>query len=130
MISKFNFYDIYGYFLPGLVVLTLLWLPFGVIDRALPAGELFTALPAIPFAYIVGHILQDVARSAFPSTAKGGRYPSDIILDPEDSTLLFGIQRNIDSTDKKHVRHRRDGRTTCCKKAASGCLLLVSKLAN
>jgi hypothetical protein len=91
MISKFNFYDVYGYFLPGLVLLTLLWLPFGIIDRVWPGGELVTALIAIPFAYVVGHVLQTMAVPAFPSTGRDSqgnrRYPSDIILDPEDNTF-------------------------------------------
>src|ERR1700674_6015433 len=91
MISRFNFYDLYGYFLPGLVLLTLLWLPFGIIDRVWPSGELVTALIAIPFAYIAGHVLQTMALSAFPSKAKDShgkrRHPSDFILDLEDQTF-------------------------------------------
>jgi hypothetical protein len=101
MISKFNFYDVYGYFLPGLVLLTLLWLPFGIVTRTWPSGELATALIAVPFAYIAGHVLQTMAVPAFPSTAKDShgkhRYPSDLILDPEDNTFSLEFKEQLAS---------------------------------
>lgn len=81
MIAKFNFYDVYGYFLPGLLLLTLLWLPFGMAYGRWPSGELVTALLAIPLAYVAGHILQIFAIRVFPSTTKLKRFPSDVILD-------------------------------------------------
>jgi hypothetical protein len=87
LIAKFNFYDVYGYFLPGLVLLTLLWLPFGMAYGRWPSGELVTALMAIPLAYVAGHVLQIFAIRVFPSTTKLARFPSDVILD-ETNTIF------------------------------------------
>jgi hypothetical protein len=99
MISRFNFYDVYGYFLPGLVLLSLLWLPFGVIHHLWPTGELITALIAILFAYIAGHVTQTMAIPAFPSTAPDShghrRYPSDIILDEGDETFSPEFKKKL-----------------------------------
>ena len=44
MVEKFNFYDIYGYLLPGLVLIGLFWLPFGLILNLWPKAELSSAL--------------------------------------------------------------------------------------
>lgn len=74
MIAKFNFYDIYGYFLPGLVLLFLSGLPFGIVCDRWPSGELVTALIGIPLAYVAGHILQAFAVRVFPSTTDHGRF--------------------------------------------------------
>jgi hypothetical protein len=85
LIAKFNFYDIYGYFLPGLVLLFLSGLPFGIVCDRWPSGELVTALIGIPLAYVAGHILQAFAVRVFPSTTDRGRFPSDVILDWKDT---------------------------------------------
>lgn len=92
MIEKFNFYDVYGYFLPGVALLTLLWLPFG-LTRGWWPKELSSALLAIPFAYLAGHILQTLAVNALPSEVRDPRgsgrlrHPSDVLLDDEDPTF-------------------------------------------
>ena len=79
MINKFNFYDIYGYLLPGLVLLTLLWLPYGLITGQWPGGgQLVTTLLGIPLAYVAGHLLRSL--EVFSSTLKGSnRFPNDVL---------------------------------------------------
>lgn len=66
MIERFNFYDVYGYLIPGFVWLMLLALPFHLLIGfgALGAAELTAALV---LAYAVGHILSGLARDAFPT---------------------------------------------------------------
>jgi hypothetical protein len=91
MIQNFNFYDIYGYLLPGLVFLGLVWLPFGLLTEDKLPGEWTSAIVGIALAYIVGHVLQTFASSAIRSKIKdsGGvlRYPSEVLLDTENDTF-------------------------------------------
>ncbi len=94
MIKNFNFYDIYGYFLPGLVLLTLFWLPFLLIQPEWPKAELGSAITALALAYIAGHLLQTLAatvllsyRTTQMSFGKQRRFPSDILLDEDDRTF-------------------------------------------
>jgi hypothetical protein len=126
LIAKFNFYDVYGYFLPGLLLLSLIWLPFGIIYGRWPSGELFSALLAIPLAYIAGQILQTFAARVFPSTSSDGRFPSDVVLDETDATfssqfktsLASRIKEAFDldvggSESKENSRLRRDALFLC-----------------
>jgi hypothetical protein len=79
---KFNFYDIYGFALPGFLLLAVLWMPFGLIDGQWPDAEFSSALLGVILAYIAGHILQTVAHNAMPSDfMEGRRYPSAVFLD-------------------------------------------------
>jgi hypothetical protein len=101
MIDKFNFYDIYGYFLPGLALLGVLWLPFGVVGHNWPPASWSTAIVGAAFAYILGHLLQSVGSRDLPSTIKKGRegrarYPSDMALD-KDSELPAPLRLKIES---------------------------------
>lgn len=90
MIEKFNFYDVYGYFLPGLALLILFWAPFGLVPHFWPPTELSSALAALGFAYILGHLLQTLAVNAIPSGVWTGaryRFHSERLLDPSDPTF-------------------------------------------
>ena len=90
MIEKFNFYDIYGYFLPGAVVLLLFWLPIGIKQHKLPSGDWTSALLGAVLAYIVGVLLQTFVGKLLPPIVgiagtgddKHPRYPSERLLDP------------------------------------------------
>jgi hypothetical protein len=92
MIKNFNFYDVYGYFLPGFTLLALIWLPFGLFHDLLPQPELSSALAVVVFGYIVGHLLQILAAPALPSTIKETwkrRLPSEVMLDDDTFTPEF-----------------------------------------
>jgi hypothetical protein len=86
VIKQFNFYDIYGYLLPGVAFLGLLWLPIGIASRSWPEQDISKALFLAALSYFAGHILQTIASVAVPSqvmrdTAKRPRFPSDRLLD-------------------------------------------------
>lgn len=100
MIDRFNFYDIYGYLLPGAAFLALLWIPFGLVRHSWPSSEWSSALIAAVFAYIVGHLIQSVATNAIPSwkaksTDTTIRYPSEIYLDASNTELPTPAKQKI-----------------------------------
>lgn len=100
MIEKFNFYDIYGYFLPGAAFLAVLWIPFGLVRNIWPSHDWSSALIAAVLAYIVGHLMQSLATNAIPSwkaksTDTNIRYPSEIYLDATDTTLPAPAKQKI-----------------------------------
>lgn len=89
MIDRFNFYDIYGYLLPGTLLLGLFWLPFGLSTGSLPSKEISATLLLLALAYIAGHVLQTVAAIVAPSTVADSsgevRARSSILLDAANS---------------------------------------------
>jgi len=96
MIDRFNFYDIYGYLIPGFVLLLVLVLPV-FLTAGLPADvlklpDLSTAVITLIVAYVAGHLLQIVATKTLST---GSRVPSDRILDADDSTFLAGIKAKL-----------------------------------
>jgi len=100
LIEKFNFYDIYGYFLPGAAFLAVLWIPFGLVRNTWPSHDWSSALVAAVLAYIVGHLMQSLATNAIPSwkvksTDTNIRYPSEIYLDATDTTLPTPAKQKI-----------------------------------
>src|ERR1700738_425804 len=92
MIERFNFYDIYGYVLPGALLLGLFWWPIGLLTATWPPTALSSAVLALVAAYIVGHIIDNLSSAAFPSTFrdKGGRkrVPSDLLFDKAQDEIL------------------------------------------
>lgn len=98
MIDKFNFYDVYGYVLPGAVFLAVLWAPFGLVQGAWPpVASWSSALIVGAITYIAGHLLQNVATNAIPSrrTTKRNRYPSEIYLDSSDHEIPEDAKKKI-----------------------------------
>jgi hypothetical protein len=65
MIDRFNFYDVYGYLLPGLALVALLGLPGVMIAGNLPSSELVSALAAVAAAYVIGQLAHAFARAFF-----------------------------------------------------------------
>ncbi len=105
MVEKFNFYDIYGYLLPGLMLVGLLWTPFGLFWRAWPQQEISSAILLFLLAYIAGHFIQGFAFVIIPSkTNKFGasREFSDLLLDNDDLTLAQQTKYRINELSKKH----------------------------
>lgn len=98
MIERFNLYDLYGYLLPGLTLLGLLWLPFGMALSLWPPLQLGSAIFALAVGYVSGHILHELSRWAFPShTLRDGirLLPSDEVLDDDDRTFSEEIKTKI-----------------------------------
>ena len=85
MSERFNFYDVYGYLIPGFVLLGLLWLPLALASRGAPSLGFADALGGLLVAYVLGHILSSVSAAAVPSGRRlspdDTRRPSDDMLD-------------------------------------------------
>lgn len=92
---KFNFYDIYGFALPGFLLLAVLWLPFGLIANNWPDAEFSSALVGVILAYFIGHVLQTVALVTIPSSSIDGRYPSNVFLDKNDDTFSQEFKKRL-----------------------------------
>ncbi len=131
MKERFNFYDVYGYLLPGGLMLALLWLPFGLLLRKWPPADWGSAILAVGLAYIAGHLLHALSEAAFPSKFKdkkgNRRHPSDLLVDKDGEKVLhsryhlgdlkyhlaeqiydqFKIQIDVDSPWTKDLRTRR-----------------------
>lgn len=133
MTEKFNFYDIYGYLLPGMALLGLLWLPFGVVWHKWPQSDWSSAVAALAFAYITGHVLQTLVLGALPPRVRDShnqlRQPSDFLLDPDDSNFselfknslvdavqaLFGIEVQLQAQrgDRQESSRRSEAFFLC-----------------
>jgi hypothetical protein len=126
MIEKFNFYDVYGYFLPGLMFLGIVWLPFGFVGGVWPPSGWNSAIVIGASAYILGHLLQRFVTTDLPSKIRkepGGtlRYPSEMALDA-DSELpkelrwkigtiareQFGLDLCVDQKPDDEIDKRRN----------------------
>ena len=86
MIKNFNFYDIYGYLIPGFVLMFLFWLPFGLTTGIWPAQEWSSALLILVLGYVTGHLIHSFSQSALLERFRVGgsrelRYPTEILLD-------------------------------------------------
>ncbi|HEY6252375.1 MAG TPA: hypothetical protein VI685_20665 [Candidatus Angelobacter sp.] len=106
MIDKFNFYDIFGYFLPGASLLLLLWLPFGLVRKSWPASDLGSAVIGVVVAYVAGHFLQMICTKVIPSTVALGqhkrpRYPSDVVIDKDNSNLSIDFKKKLEARVKE-----------------------------
>lgn len=95
MIPNLNFYDIYGYLIPGFTFVILIWLPRGLIQGQWPAVDWASALVAAVIGYVVGHILQALGRGAWPSKTMTGRFPSDVLLDKDNDVLSFDLKERL-----------------------------------
>jgi hypothetical protein len=62
VLERFNFYDVYAYLIPGLVLMGLAWLPYMVLGAPLPEGAVSEALVVVATAYVVGHVLHTFAK--------------------------------------------------------------------
>ena len=97
MIERLNFYDVYGYLLPGLALLGVAWSPFSFVAGWTLPGALSSALFALVVAYAVGHLLQGLIRTALPQERreKGNRLPSDYLLDEQDPGLTDEVRARV-----------------------------------
>jgi len=65
MIEKFNFYDLYAYFLPGVILLALMIIPFA-LTVPFPSS-IQSGVFALVLSYVFGYLVQSIARDLFPS---------------------------------------------------------------
>ncbi|MGH9644544.1 MAG: hypothetical protein ACRD3Q_19240 [Terriglobales bacterium] len=105
MIEKFNFYDIYGYLLPGLILVGVLWVPFGLALHFWPSGSWESVLTVAAIAYVFGILLQGIVGGVVPSkTRLGGRNPSAALLDAHGATLSPQVQTELAAQVKAHLK--------------------------
>jgi hypothetical protein len=95
VIQNLNFYDIYGYLIPGLTLAMLLWLPHGVLTKQLPDADWGSALLAVVVGYVLGHLVQILGRNALPSETMDGRYPSEVLLDHDKQILSDELKTRL-----------------------------------
>lgn len=98
--GKFDFYDILGYLIPGLVFLGLVTLPFGLITGTWPSTSVTSAILYVVGAHIIGHILQGFLRvwEIVPEIRddKGKlRTPSSVLLDGSPKSLAPAVRAKI-----------------------------------
>lgn len=99
MIERLNFYDVYGYLLPGLALLGVLAFPVWIVTGWTPPAALASALAALILGYLLGHVLARPAQLAFPSgrleQGPGGlpvwRRPSDYLVDTLGEPTRSGV---------------------------------------
>lgn len=104
MIDKFNFYDIYGYFIPGAALLLLLWLPFGLIRGTSPPSDLGSAVIGAVVSYVVGHIMHMICTKVIPSTVTANgrqRNLSDMVVDEKDKNFAKEFKTKLADLIKK-----------------------------
>ena len=106
MVEKFNFYDIYGYLIPGLALTGLLWLPFGVLWHAWPKAEFSSAILVLLFAYVLGHVIQSLRIPTSEMQDKNGcwRHPSNVLLDDDDFSLAHETKKKIHELATQHFK--------------------------
>jgi len=100
MIQRFNFYDVYGYLIPGLAIVALLWLPSAVITHTWQNEKLEWLAVAAAVAYIIGHVIQNLGANAVSAKVVKNvdgkaSYPSTAMLDPEDRHLDPDIKQRV-----------------------------------
>jgi len=98
--GKFDFYDILGYLIPGLVFLGLVFLPFGLITGIWPSTSVTSAVLYLVGAHILGHILQGFLRVweivPWIRDDQGKlRAPSSVLLDESPKSLAPALRAKI-----------------------------------
>src|SRR5712692_9041004 len=107
MIDRFNFFDVYAYLLPGMALLGLMWVPFGVVYHRWPTGDFSPALLLLVAAYILGHVLYYPAKRALPTESQGSyppgacgrraefRHPSEYLMDAGEKSFPDSIKEKL-----------------------------------
>jgi hypothetical protein len=104
VIERLNFYDVYGYLLPGVGLLAIVWLPFWIVTGYKLPAELSSALAVVFVGYVAGHAISRVSMLAFPHghvEGKRRRFPSDVYLDESDQSIAPDIKKEIISAIAK-----------------------------
>lgn len=91
MIDRFNFYDVYGYLIPGAVLLVLLIGPYALIMGKLPEKDIVDAVVIIIMAYVVGHLIRTISEPAMAFYPK----PHDLMLNANDPTFSSELKKRL-----------------------------------
>lgn len=122
MVEKFNFYDIYGYLIPGLVLIGLGWIPIGLLWGQWPKQELASAILLLLLAYLLGHLIQGLSYDILPSTMVDSegreRYPSNVLLDASDTSMDQETKKQIRSLSTKLFGLDLDAQDSDLRRAA------------
>ncbi|HMG86744.1 MAG TPA: hypothetical protein VK574_13520 [Terracidiphilus sp.] len=122
MVEKFNFYDIYGYLIPGLVLIGLAWIPMGLLWGQWPKQEIASAILLLLLAYLLGHLIQGLSYDILPSSMTDSeghqRYPSNVLLDATDTSLDQETKKRIRSLSTKHFDINLDAQGGDLRRAA------------
>jgi hypothetical protein len=102
MIERFNFYDVYGYLIPGVVlILTLLVPEYISSPYSSDTNEWVILIAGVAVAYLAGNVLQTIAMNAIPSSKDAERKPrsyySVTILNKDDATFSKDFKEHISS---------------------------------
>lgn len=102
MIERFNFYDLYGYLIPGIVLVIIAFVPLPIIGRDLssPTGEASVVIAAVVIAYLFGYFMQSMATNAIPSSFHG-QFPSTWLLDRSNDTISPPVKQRIAANARK-----------------------------
>jgi hypothetical protein len=87
MIERFNFYDIYGYLIPGAAWLALLALPVYLTHPSWTLSVAALTSVGLGGGYLAGHYLSGLARTWLPSQKL-----SEKVLDDSDPTLAADVK--------------------------------------
>jgi hypothetical protein len=102
VIERFNFYDVYGYLIPGVVLLLCVGLPFLLSGTKVELNEWMALIVGVVVAYLAGHIIQTMATTAIPSSRdperRSWQYYSATILNPESSGLSAKTKDRLQSS--------------------------------
>jgi len=115
--DRFNFYDVYGYLLPGLVTLGLFALPFRIVAGFQLPSEWSGTFVALVVGYVVGHVLQNLASPVFLHTVNGRLYGEVLCLldnetgmhsclEPKPSVAGWRRRQEEASPCPREYRHR------------------------
>jgi hypothetical protein len=136
LIERFNFYDLYGYLIPGAALIVMFALPFGLVHRMSIADWPILAI-GIVAGYLLGHLLQAIASTAIPSSRGSERVfwraHSATILNQSDSTFSaeqkdnietmvknwFNLDVNVQSDSDKHIGGVRQDAFFLCRRIAN-----------
>lgn len=118
MTERFNFFDIYGYLIPGLTFVSLAWLPTGFATGTWPNLEWSSAFAVLIAAYLTGILLNRISTAFFATTVFDEtaikprrksdpvdapeiegypRFPSDILLDDNQDHVFDLLRTRLDA---------------------------------
>jgi hypothetical protein len=99
MIERFNFYDVYGYLIPGAFWLALMWLPFGLRSGFPSWTATEITVVGLLGSYIAGHLLYGMARFFFSSKVEDEqgreRLLSSVVLDQDNHVLSASVKTRL-----------------------------------